>query len=167
MTPAIEYQGELHVEDFLNGYALHRRKARRGKASEVLSIVVGVPLGVAFVLSHPSLATTLVVLAGVVILLLYGRWETRRRLRRSFLQARACRIAFHSRFDETGFRTTSAIYDDHREWTDLVRWVQDENYILLYEADDLFRTIPKRLLDADARLAHLGELLATHLGPAA
>src|ERR1051325_8093061 len=133
MTPAVEYQGELHVEDFLSGYALHRRKARRSKVSKALPIIVGVPLGVAFALSHPSLATTVVVLAGVVILLLYGRWETRRRLRRSFIQCRACRITFRSRFDETGFRTTSAIYDDRREWTDLVRWVQDQNYILLYE----------------------------------
>ena len=167
MTQAIEYQGELAVEDFLSGYALHRRKARRTELGRALPILVGVPLGVVFALSHPPLATTLTVLAAVVILLFYGRWETRRRLRRSFAKNRSCLVTFHSRFDETGFRTTSAMYDDRRAWTDLVRWAEDQNYILLYEADYVFRTIPKRVLGDDTRVAQLRQLLTTHLGPAA
>jgi len=98
--------------------------------------------------------------------MLASSYMMRRRLYRRYAQHRPLQAPFHSRFDDDGFRTTSALFDDRRGWDDLLRWMEDGEYILLYEADDIFRVIPKRLLAGDGRIRRLRELLTSRLGAA-
>jgi hypothetical protein len=58
------------------------------------------------------------------------------------------------------------LFDDTRSWKDFVRWRETANHILVYEAEHLFRIVPKRLLK-DGDVVSLRRLLEQHLGSAA
>ena len=76
-------------------------------------------------------------------------------------------LPFHSRLDATGFETASDSDVSRRTWSELRKWRENPDYILLYESTDCFRIIPKRLLGAPGQLEEARRVLEQHLGPAA
>ncbi len=161
MLPAIEYQGQLQPQDWLKANALHNGRVPWYSPRKLPLLVAAAAVGSAIGLAHGAVLILLLIFAASIVTY---RYSLRQRGRGRFAQLKSLQVPFHSRFDEHGFRTTSAVFDDRRSWTDFVGWTENEEYFLLYEADDILRIIPKRLMGGDAAVHQLQELFTSHLG---
>jgi len=161
MLPAIEYEGQLQLQDWLKANALYNRRVPWYSPRKLPVWIAAMAVGIAIGLSQGAVLILLHVFAASMLVHVYN---LRQRGRRRFGQLKSLHVPFRSRFDETGFRTTSSLFDDRRGWTDFVGWTANQEYFLLYEADDVLRIIPKRLISGDAQVHQLQELLGSHLG---
>jgi YcxB-like protein len=167
MATAIEYQGQLSSDDWRDAHSFHARRSRSSLLQQLIGFLFGASIAIAFVLADGRVrlfvfvAATVVLLAGVI-----QRRRSAQRIQRLYDQSAAIRADFTTRWDDTGFRTTSSQFDDRRAWKDFVRWRETAHHIFVYEGSDIFRIVPKRLL-GEEDLSRLRELLLTHLGAAA
>jgi hypothetical protein len=164
----MEYQGQLTADDLVRGYALHRRAARR--TPRLIALWIGTFLTTIVVLRlWPRSTGTLWGVAGTLLVVgvVAARVLVPRRLRRLHEENRAVQAPFRSRLDESGFETLSESDVSRRSWSELRKWREDAEYILLYESTDCFRIIPKRLLQGPEQLEEARRLLVERLGPAA
>ncbi len=83
-------------------------------------------------------------------------WRTARRTTRG---PQPDPIVITVAWDDTIISWNSTAGEAKTKWADFVKAGQDENFILLFESDALYRIIPKRVLSA-AQLADLNTLSA-------
>ena len=163
----MEIRGELTEKDYLRAQWLHM-KPRRGfrAAGYVVLVLFLLALGLAVASAvagsaHQPLAHVLLpvlVLGGVVVL---QRYQWKRIYRRQLsLQG------LHTyTFSAEGIVASSAHGNGRMDWTVFIKWREDPNLFLLYQADNLFHMIPKRWLTDDRQLAEFRALVSRHAGP--
>ena len=162
----MEYHGQLTAEDLVRGYALHRRRARNTPRLVALWIGTVVVTVAVLRLWPPSKGILLGVAGTLCVISVVVSGVVSRRLRRYYQESRAAQAPFRSRLDAVGFETASDADVNRRPWSELRKWREDSEFILLYESTDLFRIIPKRLLQEPGQLEEARRMLLEHLGPA-
>jgi hypothetical protein len=78
---------------------------------------------------------------------LFWRWLIRRNTRKSYAQLNMEGLVTRYEFNESGIVVTNQLGMSNLEWKHILRWMENDDFILLFRADTQFFLIPKRQVD--------------------
>jgi hypothetical protein len=100
--------------------------------------------------------TYMLVPFGLVAGFLYFQFLYRpRRLARVFKQQKDLSAPFEMEISEQGFHIISQYGNELIPWSDLAKWSEGKDQVLLYRSDVIFHMIPKHLLAGEGDLQFL------------
>jgi len=99
----------------------------------------------------------------IVIRFVYIPW----RVRRSYAQQREFSVPWEITVTETSLEISNNYGNIKRPWSDFIKWREDDQLLLLYESDALYRVFPKRFFTNSEQLAAIRQKLTENHIPAA
>jgi hypothetical protein len=159
----MEYRGQLSEEDLVRGFCVHIRKKFRREIWIWGSVSVSILVLQLFVPEpNPLFIGIACVVPGTLIYYRYVRIP--QVMRREFRQNPQYGKPFHTAITDEGFETWHGSDNQKRSWTDFKSWRENDEYILLYESDLLYRMLPKRVFQNGIELEQFRDLLKRRIG---
>jgi len=161
----VEYEGQLTADDVVAGYAITLDGQRRSALQQFMNFAFWVVMGMTVVLVNGKLRILPLLMAAIVgVSQILTRRQGRANILRLYAKLPALQSRFKSRFDDTGFRTHSDLFDHFCPWRAFGGWKETREHLLVYEGDGaLPLIIPKRLFLNPTDLDSLRALLAAHI----
>lgn len=100
----------------------------------------------------------------IVFLLVIRFYLTPRQARRTFAQQKELGVPWEMLVTETGLEISNEFGHARRPWGDFIKWKEDDDLLLLYESDTVYRVLPKRFFSPAEQLARLKQkLIESHV----
>ena len=164
MVP-VEYEGQLTADDVVFAYFTLFRRQRVAGPANLLNFLFWLSLTFTLLLMQGWLRL-LPLFIGLLAFLSHdlNRREASKLARRLYEEHPGLQSHFASRFDDTGFRTQSDLFQDFRTWKAFQIWRETSDYFLISESKGaLPRIIPKRLLKHPGDIDNLRGMLAAYI----
>lgn len=142
------------AEDLTHAYQRYNRTLlRSGRTLLALVVTLAlVAIALRFAMPKEPLAAACIfavaAAGGLIGPLVMIRWRVPVLARRIYAQQRDLHEALTVQADPEVLATQSEVGESRTPWSHYIRWVEDDEIILLYRSDALFQFIPKRVLDA-------------------
>jgi len=92
----------------------------------------------------------------LVIRFVYIPW----RVRRSYAQQREFSVPWEITVTETSLEISNNYGNIKRPWSEFIKWREDDQHLLLYEGDAVYRVFPKRFFTGSEQLITIRQRLA-------
>jgi hypothetical protein len=104
-------------------------------------------------------------LVGVAIVLLATRLLTPAMARRHYRKYKAMQAEFQTELLDTGLRLMSPHGDGTVVWENVLKWRQNDRFVLVYPMPRLYHIVPKSIATQGFDLQGLVQRLERHVGP--
>jgi hypothetical protein len=104
----------------------------------------------------------IIIVVFLIIRFVYLPW----RVQRSFAQHREFSVPWEIVVTETGLEISNEYGHIIRPWSEFIKWREDDQLLLLYESDSLYRVFPKRFFTNFKQLAMIKQGLTENHVPA-
>jgi len=163
----VEYQGQLTLEDVLNGHRIYSHKRLVWWIHTLRWFGIGAAVGLTLALSEKPLPPLLIICYIILVLGIIARYFiVSRETKKHFAKQQILFLPFRSRIDDSGFETHYGKDSIYRDWSQFTGWIESEKYFVLKQSVG-FCVVPKRVLsNADqvaqfrGLLKHIFEMLA-------
>jgi len=102
---------------------------------------------------------------GLAVVVVFMRFVASRIARSHYRKYRAMHGEFGAELLDTGLRLVSATGDSTLVWENVLKWRQDERFVLICPMPRLFHILPKSVAAQGFELPALLERLNRHVGP--
>lgn len=152
--------------DYINAQRLYRRRGSRwGYAVRWIVVLIGLAMAALGLYAHVWWLAILAIPYASMPWWLH--WLVNEPLaRRQYRKYPAMHKPQSLEVSDENVRLSSVIGDSTLPWNLIIRWAEDDEYLLLFVQPRLYFIVPKRADVGGQVIARLGGLLARNVGPA-
>jgi hypothetical protein len=150
-------------QDYVNGMRLHQRGTRSVKATYIILVA-----SLAFLtVFGPERVRAMAIgglVGGVAVMLLFQLLFMPMMARRHYRKYKAIQEPITIELKDEGVEFTTTDSHSVFKWDKILKWRQNEHYILIYPMPQIFFLITKTITNQSFDLAALTDNLTTHVG---